>query len=238
MDLKICGIIDIILIILMILALVLGYKKGFLKKAIGLVGLFVALAVAFVFCSQLAGWFEATGFIYNSIFENIKENVLNADVFKNNLNAEIPEVLMSIGIPKFLAYGFSANIDKAITPYTIAINVSTFFSHILMVIISFFILFVGVFVIAFVLKIITTILRGNAIIRSIDGILGMVFYFCLLMIAVYAIFAILRLLGHYSFFAGLQRFLDVDMKLNENTFRFSKFFYQHNIIYSFFDLFF
>lgn len=238
MDLKICGIIDIVLLILMILSLVIGFKKGFLRKAIGLVGLFVALAVAFVFCTQLAGWFESTGFIYNSIFEKIRDNVLNADVFKNNLNATIPEVLVSIGVPKFLANAFAANIDSGLTPYAIAINISAFFSHILMVIISFFILFVGVFVISIVLKVITFILRGNAIIKSIDGVLGMALYFCLLMIVVYAVFAILRLLGHYSFFAGCQSFLNVDMKLEENTFRLSKFFYQHNIIYSFFDIFF
>ena len=60
MDLKICGLIDIILIVLIGIALFLGYKKGFLNKAIGLIGLFVGLAIAFVFCSQLAGWFEST----------------------------------------------------------------------------------------------------------------------------------------------------------------------------------
>ena len=59
MDLRICGLIDIILILLILLVLFLGYKKGFLKKAIGLIGLFVGLAIAFVFCTQLPNSFTS-----------------------------------------------------------------------------------------------------------------------------------------------------------------------------------
>lgn len=237
MDLKICGIIDIIYLLLMGLVLFIGFKKGFLKKAIGILGLFVALAIAFVFCTQLAGWFESTGMIYKPIFESIKGNVLESKAFQSG-NATISDLLVGIGIPRFLANSFAANIPGGMTAYTIAENIATFFAHILTVIISFGILFVGVFVISMLLKILTIILRGNAIIKWIDGVLGMALSFCLFMIVVYSIFAILRALGEYSFFASWQNFLDVDMKLNENTFRLSKFFYQHNVIYSFFALFF
>ncbi|MDE6047256.1 MAG: hypothetical protein K2F56_01360, partial [Anaeroplasmataceae bacterium] len=218
----------------------IGYKKGFLKKAIGLIGLFVALAVAFVFCSQLAGAFESSGIIYKPIFENIKNNVLELEIFQTagGKDATIADVLVSMKIPRFLANMFAANIADGTTVEVVASNISHFFSHIITVIISFFILFVGVFIAAILLKIITTILRGNAIIRAIDGILGMALYFCLMMIMVYAVFAIMRLLGHFEFFAGCQKFLNVDLKLNEDTFRLSKFFYQHNVIYSFFDIFF
>lgn len=240
MDLKICGIIDIVLVVLILLVLFIGFKKGFLKKAIGLLGLFVGLAIAFVFCSQLAGWLESTGFIYDKIFDSIKSNVLETDIFKESLTGdiEIADVLQGIGIPKFFANMFAANIDPALTPLMIAENIAHFFAHILMVIISFFFLFIGVFIVSILLKLITTILRGNAIIKTVDGILGMVLYFCLFMILVYAVFALLRLLGHYEFFAGCQKFLDVDLKLKEDTFRLSKFFYNHNVIYSFFDIFF
>lgn len=240
MDLKICGIIDIVLVVLMGLSLFIGYKKGFLKKAIGLLGLFVALAIAFVFCSQLAGWFESTGFIYDSIFEKIKNNVLESEIFANSggADASVQDVLVSIGVPNFLAKFFASNILEGTTVSMLAANIAGYFAHILMVIICFFILFFGVFILSFILKIIATILRGNAFIRYVDGILGMILYFCLLMIFVYAVFAILRMMTHYEFFAGGLRFLEVDMKLNEDTFRLSKFFYQHNIIYAFFDIFF
>lgn len=238
MDFKICGLIDIILILLILLVLFLGYKKGFMKKAIGLIGLFVGLAIAFVFCTQLARWFESTGFIYDSIFHNIETNVLEAEIFQasGGQEATISGVLMNIGVPKFLANMFASNIDSGTTVEAIAINIAGYFAHILMVIISFFILFIGVFVISILLKIVSSILRGNAIIRWIDGVLGMALYFCLFMIFIYVVFAIMRLMGNYEFFSSCQKFLEVDMKLNENTFRLSKFFYQNNIIYAFFDM--
>ena len=163
---------------------------------------------------------------------------MEAEIFQtaNGTEATVPEVLMNIGVPKFLANMFGSNLAAGTTVETIAINIAGYFAHILMVIISFIILFIGVFILSIVLKIISTILRGNAIIRFIDGILGMALYFCLFMITIYVIFAIMRWMGHYEFFAGAQKFLDVDMKLSEDTFRLSKFFYQNNIIYAFFDM--
>lgn len=240
MDLKICGIIDILLILLIILSLFIGFKKGFLKKAIGLIGLFVALAVAFVFCKQLAACFESAGIIYTPIFNNIKGNVLETEIFQNagGADASVSDILVSMGMPRFMANMFAGNISTATTAETIASNIAGFFAHILTVIICFVILFVGVFIVAIILKIVASLLRTSKVIRILDGILGMVLYFCLMMILVYVVFAILRALGNYEFFANAQKFIDVDMKLNEDTFRLSKFFYQHNIIYSFFDIFF
>ncbi len=241
MDFGFCGIIDIIFLLLLIFVVIFGYKKGFLKKAIGLVGLFVGLVVAIAFCTQLAGWFESTGFIYNSIYDNIKENVLNADIFTNPIGttATIQEVLINMGMPEFFANIFAGNIQDSFSVETVAINISQYFSHIAMVIISFFILFIGVFVLAFLLKILAAILRGNAFIRFIDGILGVVLYGCMFMLAVYIIFTVMRFMENAEFFASCKSFLDVDMKLNDpDTFRLSKFFYEHNIIYAILDIFF
>lgn len=241
MDFGFCGIIDIIFIVLLIFVIIFGYKKGFLNKAIGLVGLFVGLVVAVAFCTQLAGWFESTGMIYNSIYDNIKENVLSADIFTNPIGttATIKEVLMNMGMPEFFANMFAGNIQDSFSVETVAINISRYFSHIAMVVISFFILFVGVFILAFLLKILAKILRGNAFIKFIDGILGIVLYGCMFMLVVYVIFTIMRLMGNAEFFAPVQSFLEVDIKLNDpDAFRLSKFFYEHNIIYAILDIFF
>ena len=49
----------------------------------------------------------------------------------------------------------------------------------------------------------------------------------------------MRLMGNAEFFAPVQSFLEVDMKLNDpDAFRLSKFFYEHNIIYAILDIFF
>ena len=240
MDLKICGIIDILLIVCIVVTLIIGYKKGFLKKAIGLISLFVALALAFVFCTQLANWLEDVGLVYDPIYEKIYNNVITADIFQSTdgLGATTQDVLVNIGVPKFLANMFASNIPDALTPIKIAENVAHYFSHMLTVIISFFILFIGVFICAIILKIITKILRGNKLIRFIDGLLGMVLYFCLFMIFVYVVFTIFHYMEDYAFFSPVKNFLDIDMKLNEDTFRLSKYFYEHNIVYAILNIFF
>lgn len=235
MDFKFFGVVDIVLVLIMLISLILGFKKGFLKKAIGLVGILVALAVAVVFCRQLAEALKVNKVFYQ-IYTNVENNVISS--MPNGADSSIKEVLVQIGIPDFLAGMFASNIAASTDASSIAANIAEFFYTVALVGISFVILFVGVFLVTIVLKIIASILRGNAIIRFVDGILGMALYFCLTMVFVYIVFAIMRAISNQEFFASCQNFLNVDMKLNEETFRLSKFFYNNNFIYGFFDLFF
>ncbi len=235
MDFKYFGIIDIVLVLIMIISLILGYKKGFVKKAIGLVGLLVALVVAAVFCGKLSLFLQEEKVFY-SIYTNVKNNVIDA-MIENNMTNDAKSALTQMGVPDFLAVFLADKITASLNPFELADNIATFFYGIAMNVISFVTLFIGVFVVTIILKIIANILRANAIIHFVDGLLGMVLYFCLTMLVVYVIFAIVGLLYNQSFFVSAKEFLDVDMKLNENTFRLSKFFYNNNIITNFFQLF-
>ena len=58
------------------------------------------------------------------------------------------------------------------------------------------------------------------------------------MIFVYVVFTIFHYMEDYAFFSPVKNFLDVDMKLNEDTFRLSKYFYEHNIVYAILNIFF
>ncbi len=236
MDLKICGILDIVFILLLAVSLFIGFKKGFLKKAVGLVGLFTGLIVAFVFCTQFAEWLEKTGLIYDDIYSKIHGNVLSSELFKDNLlnltDATVSEVLQSIGVPKFFASLFAGHIKESIQIDVLAHNISHFFAHTLMVIISFFILFVGIFLLALLLKIIINLLRGSKIVRILDGLLGMALYACLFLIGIYIIFMIMRLMENAEFYQPVKEFLDVDMMLADpERFRITKYFYEHNLLY-------
>lgn len=236
MDLKICGILDIVFILLLLLSLFIGYKKGFLKKAVGMVGLFSGLIVAFVFCTQFAEWLEKTGLIYDDLYAKIHGNVLSSKLFQDNFlnltDATVSEVLQSIGVPKFFASLFAGHIKESVQIDVLAHNISHFFAHTLMVIISFLILFIGIFLLALVLKIVINLLRGNKIIRVLDGILGMALYACLFLIGIYIIFMIMRLMENVEFYQPVKKFLDVDMMLADSErFRITKYFYEHNILY-------
>ncbi len=235
LDWKICGLVDIILIVGFLLSSFLGYRKGFIKKALGLVGLFTGLIVAFVYCNGLASWFQDKGIIYNGIYDKIFQNASSAVAELGDGSVE--DALVQMGVWKFVASILAKNI-QATTTLEMAASISAYIAHILMVLISFAILFVGVFVVAIILKIIASILRENKIFKFFDGILGIVLYSCLFFIAWDTVFMILRFFAPLDFFASSQQFLNVDMKLTEDTFRISKFFYLHNPIYEIFNIFF
>lgn len=235
LDWKICGLIDIILIVGFLLSSILGFKKGFIKKALGLVGLLTGLIVAFVYCNGLASWFQDKGFIYNGIYDKIFQNASTAVAELGD--GSIEDALVHMGIWKFVASILAKNI-QATTTLEIAASISAYIAHLLMVLISFAILFVGVFIVAIILKILASILRENKIFKLFDGILGIVLYSCLFILAFDSLFMILRFFAPLDFFAKPQQFLNVDMKLTEDTFRISKYFYLHNPIYEILNIFF
>lgn len=238
MDWKICGLFDVIIIIAFIITAILGYRKGFIKKALGMVGLLVGLIVAFVFCNGFASWLEGNGFIYDNLYESILNNATEAVLKAGNGSTSVEETLINMGVWKFFAHLFAKNIEVEST-IQIAENISAYFAHILMVIISFFILFVGVFILSIVLKIVASILRENKIFKFFDGILGIVLYCCLFFILLDTVLMVLRFFAPLDFFQNSQQFLDVDMMLSDpNKFRLSKFFYEHNPIYAILDVFF
>ena len=232
MDLIICGIVDIVIIVIMLIVCVAGYKKGFLNKALGFVSFIVAVAVAFAFCTQVASLFKDMEIIYPNIYESIYGNVSKSDVLSNP-DATITDVLVSLDIPKFVAEFVADGIGEKINAQDLAVQISSYITQICMNVISFIILFVGVFVIAFLLKILAKILRGNAFVKFVDGILGVALYGSIFIVVVYAMFTILHFIIDMEWFAAVKDFLIIDMMLeNPEKFRISKYIYEHNIIYN------
>ena len=81
MDWGITGLTDIIIILLGILMIVVGYKKGFMNKALSFVGGILLFAFAIFYSTQLAGVFKSSGFIYNGIYEWITSKSINDYLF-------------------------------------------------------------------------------------------------------------------------------------------------------------
>ena len=54
-------IIDICIVLLLLIAVFIGYKKGFIKLVTKLLGFFVAIVLAYLLCGKLGGY------IYNNL---------------------------------------------------------------------------------------------------------------------------------------------------------------------------
>lgn len=238
MDWGFIGLIDVIIVALLLITIIVGYKKGFLKKAVGLVSFFVALIVAIVFCQQFADFLQQHELIYPEIYASIEAKVSSVESIQNldqaeNLSLSIQEVL---GLPEFIANFIATKIDESTSAAEVITQISTAITDFVMVGVAAILLFVLVFIGALVLKILVYILRGNAIIRFCDGVVGVVFYTCLLMLFIYSVFAIFKACASKEFFAPVQEFLMVDMMLDiPEEFRLSKWIYEHNLVYSLFE---
>ncbi len=242
MDLKICGIIDLILIGIGIIFLIVGYKKGFIKKLISLAGILVIVVFSIVYCSQFAQFLIHHKVFYPGFYDNIYNNIIT-NIAKKNIpvDATVTDVLVKgFNVPRFIASILANGIVKEgqalPTVQEIADAIATYLGTALMNIIAFFILFVGIFIITLVLKIIADLLRANKLVRTVDGILGSLLYVTVFATVVCILFYFLSLCMNQEWFKGARDWLAVDMQLDTNHFRLSKLVYEGNIIKKILDL--
>lgn len=244
MDLYICGIIDIVLVIGAILFFIIGYKKGFIKKIISLAGILVVLIFSFIYCGQFAQFLIHHDVFYPDIYQNINTNILTNLEGKNiAADATVVDVLVEgLNVPRFIANlignGVMNQGSELPTAAAMADAIAQYLSTTLMSIIAFFILAVGIFVITLILKLIASVLRTNKLVRFVDGILGSLLYVTIFACIVCVIFCILSYFMDKEWFSSARQWLEVDMQLNTDKFRISKFVYNGNILKRFLDLFF
>lgn len=241
MDLGFIGLIDIILIISGIFAVVYGYKKGFMKKAISLMGGLVIIGVSYMYCGEFAHFLTHNDIIYPEVYENIHNNIIEeihaeygADVVIEELS--LSEVMSNaLGLPGFISDLIVDGIGNP-TPEEMVSSIASEMADIIMCIISFFIMVISIFIICLIAKLFASIMRTNSFIRFVDGTFGSLLYLILEMIAVCIVFAIISCFMDMEWFSGVRDFLVKDMQLNNDEFRLSKLIYEHNMIVKIFKI--
>ena len=108
----------------------------------------------------------------------------------------------------------------------------------IMNIISFFILAIGIFIIILIIKLIASVLRTNKFVRVVDGILGAVLYVTIFIAIVCIVFTVISYCMDKEWFSPAKEWLTVDMQLDTDKFRLSKWIYEGNIIRRILNLFF
>lgn len=244
MNLYICGIVDIVVVLVGIVLMIIGYKRGFMHKALSLFGFLAIVLVSFAFCTQLAALLTEHEVIAPSICSNITNSInegLAANVADLPENATASQVIQyGMGWPEFLAnmVASMAGVGEK-TQAELVESVATGMTEISMNVICFVIIFIVSYLVLAICKILTSILRGVKAIRIIDGVLGVVLYLALYTVAVCLVFLILHYMMDASWFSGAKDFLYIDMQLgpdHEGVFRISKWIYETNPILSIFKM--
>lgn len=228
MDFKFCGVIDIVLVVLFIVFIFVGWKKGFVEKFLSLANALCGFLFSIIFCRDFAGFLIKHNIFYGGIYDKVYSNVSKADVLQDG-NATASQVLEAIGFPKNLS-DFIAD-KMAINTTEIAQGISENVSKCLMVVIAFLLMFFGTTIICFLLKTLFKAFKeGSVILKITDGILGIVFYFIIFFVIVdVALFGV-SILMQTSSLESVRNFLDVDMQLSTDSFRLSKYLYNNNAL--------
>lgn len=242
MDFGFFGVIDIVLVILGIVFLIIGFKKGFLTKVISLFGFLAVLIISFVYCSRFAGFLIEKDFIYPDIASKVSENVLVKLTDKGiGADSSLSDILQNVlNLPKFVANWIVNNNgnDTVQTALDVSNAVGAFVGRVCITVIAFLILFIGIFIVIGILKLFASLLRQNKFVKVVDGLLGSALYFTFFIAIVFVVFWI------FSFFLrdpqnptnAFAEFLVKDMQLTTDKFRLSKFIYDSNLLKNILDL--
>lgn len=223
------SIVDIVLILTMITLVILGYKKGFLTKFISLANSLCGFVFSLLFCKRLSDVFT-----YKIWGDSMAHN------FEMNFRAKNPDlqtgqdVLKALGLPSFITN--NVNPDLGIDALYATLGKTC--ASVVCAVISFFILFIGVSVLCFLLKLIVAICRQSKVIHFLDGTLGVMFYLILAYLGVCLVLFVLTFVMQANGLNSFQQWIINDFQLQSDKWRLSKFLYQNNIIGNFFRIFF
>lgn len=235
MDLLFMGITDIIIVLILVAFLIIGAKKGISNKIVDLASTIVALIGSFLFTGQFRNMLIGNNIIYPNIYNNIMGNLQETDAFKDP-HATLDTFLTELGLPEFLTKFIkdSTNIDAQ----TIANNIATALARIVMSVISFIVLFILILVLAKLAKLLIHFLReGSKLFKILDGILGFIVYGAFSVVLIYVLLFVLSLVMQIPALEPFRQFMIVDMELDTEKFRLSKYLYENNLVMNFFGLF-
>ena len=210
------GIIDAVVVVLGLLVMFLGYRRGFMNKMITILGVLVLLGLSIVLCGHLAEMMKDYNFIYGDIYRGIYDGIGNA-IKDAGTNATVGQAAASaLHLPEWIASLFVMGIkDELAATYQaiMADKITMFFMRL----IAFGILFVGMIIIMIILKIIAHALRENKFIRVVDGIFGIALYLFLYILFISIVFFVLDILIDNRVISSTEGFIAQDFQLMDTT---------------------
>ncbi|MFA7075134.1 MAG: CvpA family protein [Candidatus Izemoplasmatales bacterium] len=225
------GIIDVLIVLIVFGLIFLGWKSGFLLKIIklasSLFGLIASLLLAKPFSMVLDKWFGEG--IYQRIEAFLIEKVANGNV--NATEEIIRESLSEMAMPKFIVDWIVESASNEGAAISFIDSVTPLIKSLILLLIAFVVLFFGSMLVFLLLKILAKMVTSIPIIKQVDKVLGALFG---LFKAAVLIFVLLFILGLLITIPSVNDligdFLTIDMQLETDSFRLSKWLYDNNVL--------
>ncbi len=248
MDLGFFGIIDVVILVLVAVFAIVGFKKGFLLKLVELAGALFGLIAAILLVKPVADYIGPR-WLNEPVYEKIN-NVLMDDsnpLFAEAINPanreeQIMKVLEGLEFPDFLDDIIVKSLSNVITEGTVREfvenSITPIIGRFVILIISFLILYIGSRIAFFILKILIKAFRKMRFFKVVDNILGLAFGLVKVVLLIFVLLLVLSIvLNISSINSQIGDFVRIDMQLDTTEFRLSKYLYNHNWLKVVFDLF-
>ncbi len=232
MDFGFFGVIDVIIVLMVIIFLSVGWRKGFLLKVVemasGIFGLIGSILLARPFSKVLDKWMGDD--VSDRITTYLEENT--DGLFSQTLNeTNVREGFSEMNLPNFMVDWIVRSIDFDAAHANLIEAVEPYLTSLTLLLIAFVTLFFGSMIIFFILKLLAEAITSVPFIEQVDKVLGVLFGFVKVAALIYIL---LFLLGLIITIPGINNligdFIETDMKLSSNEFRLSKHLYDNNIL--------
>ena len=204
------NVIDIIIIVIILISIFLGYKKGFVRTAINLLSFFIAIGLALVFYKPLAVILTENTTIDDWIIDNItssnnanekneldesesNNSNINLDTDSNNTEETNIEFIIKMfeNLPATITNNLEFEEVKNNTKQEIAYKVSELIMNLLSLIVIYIVVKVTLAIAAFILDGIMKF----PILKQLNEILGMVIGTIIGFIQIYVAFAVITFIS-------------------------------------------
>ncbi|MDD4532707.1 MAG: CvpA family protein [Bacilli bacterium] len=228
--------ISIVYIVILLLALIIGIKKGFIKMILSLFGVILCFVAAYFLAEPLATWaknsFTWDQGLTDSIYSWFLSKSSAASQVLNRTDAEIamPALMNAIGVPGvFQSYVSSfalSSIPVTGASLAVGIYIASGLTNIAFSVGAFIAIFIVAVIILSIIQHITKKIMKNTFIGSVDKLLGAIIGLC-----IGAIFIVVISYGltFVTAIGGAGQYISDTLRLNDDSFwSFGKMIYENN----------
>lgn len=229
--LNLFGLVDILIVALIIIMTFIGWKSGFLLKVIklasSLFGLIASILLARPFSTVLDKWFGEG--IALKIQEFLLDRIANGDAQATEENIRI--ALQDMALPEFILDWIIEKVNTQETINAFVDTITPMLKSLILLLIAFVVLFFGSMLVFMLLKVLAKMITSIPVIKQVDKVLGAIFGLFKAAVLVYVLLFLIGLLmpvpAINDFLGG---FLTIDMQLETEEFRLSKWLYDNNVL--------
>lgn len=226
------GIVDVVIVLAVIIFAIIGWKSGFLEKVIGfakgIFGLLGSIILARPFAEIITPWIGPA--VQEKVLEYLTAHADQA--FSQVLNEDnVRTALTQMNLPTFLVDWVATSVDYQQASQSIINAIEPIVTQLALLIIAFVTLFFGSMIVFFILKLLAKLITSIPVVKQIDKFFGLLFGIVKVAVIIYVLLFVLALLLTIpAINDAIGPWLQVDMQLDNENFRLSKYLYNNNLL--------